>query len=86
MCGIVGVIAKSNVTPVLIEGLQRLECKGYDSTGIAILHNTKIKRIRRLGKMQELVKMLHNAPVSGYIGVSHTWPAFRKHCTSSYVQ
>ena len=72
MCGIVGAIAKSNVTPVLIDGLQRLEYRGYDSAGIAVLHNNEIKRLRRRGKMQELVKALHDTPISGFTGIGHT--------------
>ena len=72
MCGIVGAIAKSNITPILIEGLQRLEYRGYDSAGIAVLQNNEIQRVRRRGKMQELVKALHETPISGFTGIGHT--------------
>jgi glutamine---fructose-6-phosphate transaminase (isomerizing) len=54
MCGIVGAIAERNVTPILIEGLRRLEYRGYDSAGVAVLVGGTLKRARRLGKVQML--------------------------------
>ena len=54
MCGIVGAVAERDVVPILMEGLRRLEYRGYDSAGIAILEGKAINRVRRLGKVQEL--------------------------------
>jgi len=72
MCGIVGAIAKQDVVPVLINGLKRLEYRGYDSAGIAILEkNNNIQRIRALGKVAELEKKLVDAS-QGNIGIAHT--------------
>jgi len=72
MCGIVGAVAERNVVPILMEGLRRLEYRGYDSAGIAILDGKSLKRIRRLGKVQELQKALDEAPLQGTIGIAHT--------------
>ena len=73
MCGIVGAIAHRNITPVLIEGLRRLEYRGYDSAGIAVLdENLAIDRARSLGKIKELEKVLADKPVEGKIGIAHT--------------
>jgi glutamine---fructose-6-phosphate transaminase (isomerizing) len=73
MCGIVGVVARENVVPVLLEGLQRLEYRGYDSAGI-VVHNgrEKLERVRRVGKVAELAKALENAPIDGHTGIAHT--------------
>ena len=57
MCGIVGAIAKRNVVPILIEGLKRLEYRGYDSAGVAVLNGT-LKRVRSTGRVAELEKLL----------------------------
>ena len=55
MCGIVGAVAERNVTPILLEGLRRLEYRGYDSAGIAVIDNkTCLERVRRVGKVQSL--------------------------------
>ena len=55
MCGIVGAVAERNVTPILLEGLRRLEYRGYDSAGIAVLDkNDVISRVRRVGKVKAL--------------------------------
>jgi len=62
MCGIVGAISERNVTPILMEGLRRLEYRGYDSAGIAIFDNSKIQRLRRAGKVQELQNALVATP------------------------
>ena len=59
MCGIVGAVAKRDVTPVLLEGLRRLEYRGYDSAGIAVIdHDTCIDRLRRAGKVQALAVIM----------------------------
>ncbi len=72
MCGIVGAVAERNVVPILMEGLRRLEYRGYDSAGIAILEDGGINRIRRVGKVQELADALDESPMHGGIGISHT--------------
>ncbi len=72
MCGIVGAVAERNVVPILMEGLRRLEYRGYDSAGIAIYDGQLIKRIRRIGKVQELQNALDADPLRGVIGISHT--------------
>jgi len=72
MCGIVGAVAERNVVPILMEGLRRLEYRGYDSAGVAIVSNNTMTRVRRLGKVQELQNALDVDPVRGSVGISHT--------------
>ena len=72
MCGIVGAVAERNVVPILMEGLRRLEYRGYDSAGIAVLEDGNITRTRRVGKVKELQNALDKNPVRAEIGISHT--------------
>src|SRR5580692_439242 len=72
MCGIVGIISKNNVANQLIEGLRRLEYRGYDSAGIATLINGRIERRRAEGKLDNLAARLANEPARGTIGIGHT--------------
>ncbi len=73
MCGIVGAIAQRNVISILIEGLRRLEYRGYDSAGAAVLdRDGQIKRTRALGKVIELENKLDESPLLGTIGIAHT--------------
>ena len=72
MCGIIGVIGHSKVSSLLIEGLKRLEYRGYDSAGIATLLNGKIDRRRSLGKIENLKKLLKKSPIKGNVGIGHT--------------
>lgn len=72
MCGIVGAVAERNVVPILMEGLRRLEYRGYDSAGLAVQANGSINRLRRMGKVQELQNALDDNPTSGGTGISHT--------------
>lgn len=73
MCGIVGAVAGRDVTPVLLEGLRRLEYRGYDSAGIAVIDGkTCLNRLRRAGKVQTLADALQDSPLSGNSGVAHT--------------
>ena len=72
MCGIVGMVADHDVTPVLMEGLRRLEYRGYDSAGLAVVRGGKLQRLRRLGKVQALQDALDKNPLSGASGIAHT--------------
>ncbi|SJM90013.1 L-glutamine:D-fructose-6-phosphate aminotransferase [Crenothrix polyspora] len=72
MCGIVGGIAQRNVVPILIEGLKRLEYRGYDSAGLAVINDGEIFRKRELGKVKGLELLVKADPVPGYIGIAHT--------------
>lgn len=73
MCGIVGAVAERNVTAILLEGLKRLEYRGYDSAGVALFNNAGVlERCRRVGKVSELERALAGEPVTGRLGVAHT--------------
>lgn len=74
MCGIVGAAAERNVEKILVEGLKRLEYRGYDSAGIALLQeaNQPIHCLRTKGKVRELEKLLHQSPITGHTGIAHT--------------
>jgi glucosamine--fructose-6-phosphate aminotransferase (isomerizing) len=73
MCGIVGAVAERDVVPILIEGLRRLEYRGYDSAGVAVLNGTgDIKRLRTVGKVRKLQDALAADPTHGNLGIAHT--------------
>ncbi|MHC8369434.1 glutamine--fructose-6-phosphate transaminase (isomerizing) [Pseudomonas sp. MDT1-85] len=73
MCGIVGAVAERNVTAILLEGLKRLEYRGYDSAGVAVYTNDeKLLRTRRPGKVSELEQALNEEPLVGRLGIAHT--------------
>ncbi|MBN3964160.1 glutamine--fructose-6-phosphate transaminase (isomerizing) [Pseudomonas gregormendelii] len=73
MCGIVGAVAERNITPILLEGLKRLEYRGYDSAGVAVYTNDqKLERMRRPGKVSELELALTEEPLLGRLGIAHT--------------
>ena len=73
MCGIVGAVAERNVTAILLEGLKRLEYRGYDSAGVAVFTNAgKLERMRRPGKVSELEQALLGEPLVGRLGIAHT--------------
>lgn len=73
MCGIVGAIAERNITAVLVEGLKRLEYRGYDSAGVALLTDQgHLERRRRVGKVSELEQALSAEPLAGRLGIAHT--------------
>lgn len=72
MCGIVGAVAKRNVVSTLIEGLSRLEYRGYDSAGIAVLNSNGIERVRAVGRVSAMTEKAINANLTGFIGIGHT--------------
>ncbi|MCG3730168.1 glutamine--fructose-6-phosphate transaminase (isomerizing) [Vibrio cincinnatiensis] len=73
MCGIVGAVAQRDVAEILVEGLRRLEYRGYDSAGVVVVdEENQLTRIRRLGKVQELADAVEAAQVSGGTGIAHT--------------
>ncbi len=73
MCGIVGAVAERNITAILLEGLKRLEYRGYDSAGIAVLNAAgALQRLRRSGKVAELEQAQAQAQLSGRLGIAHT--------------
>jgi glucosamine--fructose-6-phosphate aminotransferase (isomerizing) len=73
MCGIVGAVAERNITAVLVEGLKRLEYRGYDSAGVALLNDQgELQRSRRVGKVAELQNALSAQPLAGRLGIAHT--------------
>ena len=72
MCGIVGAVAQRDVADILVEGLRRLEYRGYDSAGVAIIDGENLGRTRRLGKVQELSDALAETPLAGGTGIAHT--------------
>ncbi len=73
MCGIVGAVAERNVVPILLEGLQRLEYRGYDSAGIAVRREDgSLGRIRAVGKVAMLRQLVEANPVVGHLGIAHT--------------
>ncbi|MFQ5649666.1 MAG: glutamine--fructose-6-phosphate transaminase (isomerizing) [bacterium] len=72
MCGIVGYIGNRDATPILMDGLKRLEYRGYDSAGIAVLSDGAIVLEKQPGKISELEKCLVQNPISGHLGIAHT--------------
>lgn len=73
MCGIIGAVAEKSVVPLLLQGLGRLEYRGYDSAGIAVIDSKQMFEYRRiLGKVQDLIQLLNSEPISGHTGIAHT--------------
>ena len=84
MCGIVGGIAQRNIVPILLEGLKRLEYRGYDSAGLAVINDGTIYRKREVGKVKGLEDLLQLDPVFGNIGIAHTrWATHGKPSTAN---
>jgi glucosamine--fructose-6-phosphate aminotransferase (isomerizing) len=82
MCGIVAGIAQRNVVPILLEGLKRLEYRGYDSAGLAVVSHGEIFRKRELGKVKGLEALIAADPIEGHIGIAHTrWATHGKPST-----
>ncbi len=72
MCGIVGAVAQRNITPILVEGLKRLEYRGYDSCGVALHVDGKLQRSRSTSRVAELETQIANESLSGFTGIAHT--------------
>jgi len=73
MCGIIGAVAERDVVPILMEGLRRLEYRGYDSAGLAVLDEADgIRRIRAQGNISQLTEIVETHPLAGFIGIAHT--------------
>ena len=72
MCGIVGVAAERDIAPLLLDGLRRLEYRGYDSAGLALLDNGSLKRLRRPGNVARLAEEFEKEPLEGEVGIAHT--------------
>ncbi|RWX53193.1 glutamine--fructose-6-phosphate transaminase (isomerizing) [Photobacterium chitinilyticum] len=73
MCGIVGAVAQRDVAEILVEGLRRLEYRGYDSAGVAVIDgDSNLTRVRRLGKVQELADAVESSSITGGTGIAHT--------------
>lgn len=72
MCGIVGAVAQRNITPILVEGLKRLEYRGYDSCGVAVHTNGGLQRSRSTSRVAELEKQIEQSGLSGFTGIAHT--------------
>ncbi len=72
MCGLVGYIGPQNATPIILGGLKRLEYRGYDSAGIAVLENSHIELRRDAGKLERLQTMVAEQPLAGHLGIGHT--------------
>lgn len=84
MCGIVGALAQRNVVPILIEGLKRLEYRGYDSAGLAVIDHNELERRRALGKVAGLEALCVAEPIQGVIGIAHTrWATHGKPSTAN---
>ena len=72
MCGIVAYIGGQNATPIVLDGLKRLEYRGYDSAGIAVLQNGRIEIRRDAGKIDHLETLITQEPLEGHMGIGHT--------------
>src|SRR5574340_29910 len=72
MCGIVGYIGEQNATPIILNGLKRLEYRGYDSAGLAVLQDGKIQIRRDAGKLSKLATLVESSPIEGTLGIGHT--------------
>ncbi|NIR29708.1 MAG: glutamine--fructose-6-phosphate transaminase (isomerizing) [Gammaproteobacteria bacterium] len=72
MCGIVGAVAERDVVPILLDGLKRLEYRGYDSAGVAVVNGEAFARVRTCGKVAKLAELIEREPPEGFIGIAHT--------------
>jgi len=72
MCGIVGAVAQRDITPILLEGLKRLEYRGYDSCGVAVHADGKLRRARSTHRVAELQDQVAQEGIQGFTGIAHT--------------
>jgi glucosamine--fructose-6-phosphate aminotransferase (isomerizing) len=72
LCGIIGIVSKSQVVSRLIDGLERLEYRGYDSAGVATINNSEIAMVRSTGKLISLKNRIKQKPINGFVGIGHT--------------
>ena len=72
MCGIVGYIGPLDATPIILNGLKRLEYRGYDSAGIAVINNGQLELRKDAGKLSQLVDLVNKSPINGAPGIGHT--------------
>ena len=72
MCGIVGYFGNKDAVPILLDGLKRLEYRGYDSAGVAVIHDGRMERRRSIGKLINLDEQIKKEPISGTPGIGHT--------------
>ena len=71
MCGIVGAISQRDIVPILLEGLRKLEYRGYDSAGVAVI-NGELRRLRSVGRVASLTQLAEDSALSGHVGIAHT--------------
>src|SRR5204863_308418 len=84
MCGIVGYVGGANAVPILVDGLKRLEYRGYDSAGVAVVHDGRLEVRRSVGKIAALESVLAGEPLQGALGVAHTrWATHGKPCDAN---
>ena len=72
MCGIIGIVGEREAAPIIVDGLRRLEYRGYDSAGLATIDRGELDRRRAVGKLSELASLIASEPISGKIGIGHT--------------
>src|ERR1035437_3767006 len=72
MCGIVAAVADRNIVSVLLEGLRKLEYRGYDSAGLALINATGLQRLRSVGRVAELTAQVNESAAAGTTGIAHT--------------
>nr|MBP6707933.1 glutamine--fructose-6-phosphate aminotransferase [Accumulibacter sp.] len=72
MCGIVAAVADRNIVPVLLEGLRKLEYRGYDSAGLALIDDSGLHRLRAVGRVAELTAQVEESQAAGHTGIAHT--------------
>ena len=81
MCGIVAGVAGRDVVPVFLQGLKRLEYRGYDSCGVAVVRNGEIDRARSVARVKDLAEQVQAEGMQGTVGIAHTrWATGQPHC------
>src|SRR5579862_330068 len=72
MCGIIGYIGRADAVPILMDGLRRLEYRGYDSAGVATINDGSVQTRKCVGRISNLAKLIQHDPPKGHVGISHT--------------